>query len=306
MTESQSPQDGSFAAPHVQNPAVTDPYGDTDPNVFRGGSGTGSGSVTPEDAKAEAAGVADAVGEAAGNVADTAKTEATQVAREVRANARELMTQTKGELTDQAATQQQKVAKGLRSISDDLATMANASEDGGVAADLVHQVAERSASVAEWLENRDPGAVLHEMKNFARRRPGAFLLLAAGAGVIAGRLGRGLAENASDGTGTGTYRGTPGGAAGFSPAAGQTVPPPAVELPGPAVTNAGYQTPAPGFVDPVFGSPGIGADPGTAPGTEPGAFPGSEPGSASPDPEKIQGDPLGTRYPDDPEYGGSR
>lgn len=217
MTESQSPQDGSFAAPRNGVPAGTEPYSgsyldspvETEADTattstagYQGGaSGSGtvdnSGSGTVDAAKQEAAGVASTAKDAAGGVVDTAKGEAANVAQEVKLNARQLLTQTKGELTDQAATQQQRVAEGLRSISDELSTMAGASNNGGVAADLVQQAADRSSSVAQWLENRDPGSLLNEVKSFARRRPGAFLLLAAGAGVLAGRLGRGMADNAS-------------------------------------------------------------------------------------------------------------
>ena len=52
--------------------------------------------------------------------------------------------------------------------------------------------------MASWLENRDPGSLLEEVKSFARQRPGTFLLAAAGAGLLAGRLGRSLQAGAPD------------------------------------------------------------------------------------------------------------
>ena len=76
--------------------------------------------------------------------------------------------------------------------------MADASDQPGVASDLIRQAAERSQSVASWLDGRDPGSLLTEVKCFARQRPGTFLLLAAGAGVLAGRLGTGLAAGAPE------------------------------------------------------------------------------------------------------------
>jgi|GEM_PF-412207 len=258
MTESQSPQDGSFAAQQTGVPAGTGPssgsYVDTplemDPDPaapgYQAGSNAGSGTV--ETARQEAAGVADVARDAAGGVIDVAKSEASHVAQDVKMNARQLFTQTKGELAEQAATQQQRVAEGLWSISDELSAMANTSQEGGVATDLVRQAAQRSSAVAAWLENRDPGSLLDEMKSFARRRPGAFLLLAAGAGVLAGRLGRGMAENAaadaSDTTAAtprdGSYRNAAATRAGSYPATGGAVPPPPVNLPGPQTTTAGY------------------------------------------------------------------
>ena len=281
MTESQSPQDGSFAAPQTGVPAGTGPYSgsyvdtpiemETDSAAPGYQAGADSGARPVETAKQEAAGVAEAAKDAAGGVVDVAKTEASHVAQDVRMNARQLLTQTKGELAEQAAIQQQRVAEGLWSISDELSTMANASQDGGVATDLVRQAAQRSSSVAAWLENRDPGSLLDEVKSFARRRPGAFLLLAAGAGVLAGRLGRGMAENASADS-VDTMAANPD--AGYYPSAGGAVPPPPVDLPGPETTTAGYGTP--------YGT----ADAGRV---------------------KAHGDPLaGSLDPDSPEYGGPR
>jgi hypothetical protein len=153
-------------------------------------------------AKDEAANVAGQAAGAAQNVAETAKSEAANVASEVKTNAKDLLQQAKSDLTSQAGTQQQKAAEGIRTISSQLHTMAEAPDQQGVASDLIRQVADRSASVASWLENRDPGSLLDEAKSFARQRPGTFLLLAAGAGLLAGRLGRSLQAGAPDATAT--------------------------------------------------------------------------------------------------------
>ena len=197
MTENQWPQDGSLTVP----PATQ--------NSTAYGSGVSSGSPASasktDTAKEEAANVAGQAAGAAQNVAGTAKAEAANVASEVKTNAKDLLYQAKSDLTDQAGTQQQKAAEGIRTISSQLRTMAEAPDQQGVASDLVRQAAQRSESVASWLENRDPGSLLDEVKTFARQRPGTFLLLAAGAGVLAGRLGRSLqagAPAATSATGT--------------------------------------------------------------------------------------------------------
>ena len=148
--------------------------------------------------KDEAAGLKRQASDSAQGVAETAKTEAANVAAEVKTSAKGLLYQAKSDLTDQAGAQQQKAAEGIRAISSQLHTMADASEEPGVAADLIRQAAERSQSVASWLENRDPGSLLGEVKSFARQRPGTFLLAAAGAGLLAGRLGRSLQAGAPD------------------------------------------------------------------------------------------------------------
>ena len=46
--------------------------------------------------------------------------------------------------------------------------------------------------------DRKPGQVVDEMQSFARRKPALFLALAAGAGLVAGRLTRGLKDASSD------------------------------------------------------------------------------------------------------------
>ena len=203
MTENQWPQTAS--------PVTPDQYGNPAPApVSPVGTGAGTASKS-EAAKDEATQVASQAAGAAKDVAQTAKTEAGNVASEVKSNARDLLHQAKSDLTSQAGTQQQKVAEGIRSISSELRTMADASDQPGVASDLVRQAAERSQSVATWLDGRDPGSLLTEVKSFARQRPGTFLLLAAGAGVLAGRLTRGLAAGAPE---------APGGRAGqaYTPA----------------------------------------------------------------------------------------
>jgi hypothetical protein len=147
-------------------------------------------------AKEEAANVAGHAAGAAQNVAGTAKTEAKNVAYEAKNSAKDLLHQAKSDLTSQAGTQQTKAAEGIRTISSQLRSMADAPDQQGVASDLIRQAADRSESVASWLDNRDPGSLLDEVKSFARQRPGTFLLLAAGAGMLAGRLGRSLQAGA--------------------------------------------------------------------------------------------------------------
>jgi len=187
MTENQLPQTTPSAS--------VDEYPST--------AGTPSGGVAgstsrKEAAKDEAADLKRQATDSAQTVAETAKAEATNVATEVKTNARSLLLQAKSDLTEQAGTQQQKTAEGIRALSSELTTMADASDQPGVAADLVRQAAERSQSVAAWLENRDPGSLLEEVKSFARQRPGTFLMVAAGAGMLAGRLGRSLQAGAPD------------------------------------------------------------------------------------------------------------
>ncbi|MET3922889.1 hypothetical protein [Arthrobacter sp. UYEF20] len=261
MTENQWPQDGSLGTPAAAQQNPVRPESTFPPASIGGTSATPSeGGVSKKDAaKDEAADVSRQAADSAQNVADTAKSEAAHVAAEVKTNARDLLHQARSDLTDQAGAQQQKLAEGLRSVSTELHSMAAASDQPGVATDLVRQAAERSSAVASWLDGRDPGSLLTEVKSFARQRPGTFLLLAAGAGVLAGRLSRSLAAGAPDSAGTPAASGPAlsGTAAPVTrvpdtgmavppppvtrvPDTGMAVPPPPVQLPAPETTTAGF------------------------------------------------------------------
>ena len=185
MTENQWPQTTPVGSAHEYPDTGTVPSG--------GAAGSASTAGTAKD---EAAAVAGHAAADAKSVAGTARTEAANVAAEAKTSALGLLQQTKTDLTEQAGTQQQRAAQGILSVSAQLSTMADASDQPGVATDLVRQAAERSRSVATWLENRDPGSLLEEVKSFARQRPGTFLMVAAGAGLLAGRLGRSLQAGA--------------------------------------------------------------------------------------------------------------
>ena len=132
------------------------------------------------------------VADAPGGIRETAATEAQGVKREVGTQARRLMDQVGTELNDQATEQQKRAAGGLRGVGSQLQKMADGSDEQGMAVDLVSQAASRVDSAASWLDDRDPGAVLEEVKSFARRRPGLFIAIAVGAGVVAGRLTKAL------------------------------------------------------------------------------------------------------------------
>ncbi len=184
---------------HVSGSSTEDPFAGTTgaPGSARPEFPDSAGSKK-EAAKEEASNVAGHAAAAAQGVAETAKEEAANVAAEVKSNAKDLLSQAKSGLSSQAGTQQQKAAEGIRTISSQLHTMADAPDQQGVASDLIRQAAQRSESVASWIENKGPGDMLADVQRFARNRPGTFLLLAAGAGLLAGRLTRSLTAGAPE------------------------------------------------------------------------------------------------------------
>ena len=131
------------------------------------------------------------------HVADVAREQASGVAIEAGRQGRDLLQQAQGQMEEQAARGQRRVAEQLLALGGELRSMADNSGQGGVAADLAQQAAARVCDAGQWLDARKPAQVVHEVQSFARRRPTAFLLLAAGAGLVA-RLARGLKDATAD------------------------------------------------------------------------------------------------------------
>jgi hypothetical protein len=163
-----------------------------------------------DGATARAKQAASAAGDAGSKVLDEARGGASEVKTEAQQQARELWTQARTELTEQSSVQQQRLAGGLRSFADQLHQMADAPEERGLASDLARQLGDRASGVGYWLEDRGPQDVIEELRSFARRRPGTFVLVAAGAGLLVGRLTRALKDGPPETTTTTSVRTTPG------------------------------------------------------------------------------------------------
>lgn len=135
------------------------------------------------------------------HVAGVAKDEALGVAAEAAGQARGLasdaITQVTGQLDEQSRTQRDRLVGTLHTLSEDLDQMASSSQAPGLAADLTREVAERARTIGSHLDGREPAELLDDVRSFARRRPGTFLLGALALGVVAGRVVRG-AKDASD------------------------------------------------------------------------------------------------------------
>ncbi len=183
-SESGSPQFNSAVPPYVPPTTVANPS--------RPPAGPAEEGSTTDVVKSQAAGVAGEAKQAAQQVAGTAKDQAGEVVQEAKSQVKELVGQAQSELSDQAQTQQTKAASGLRALGDQLAAMAQKSDQPGMATDVAQQAADRAHQFAGWLESRDPQGVLDGARSFARRKPGVFLVAALGAGVLAGRLARGM------------------------------------------------------------------------------------------------------------------
>lgn len=165
---------------------------------------------TRDVAKEEAKGVAQDAVSSGKHTAETAKEQAGQVADEAMSQARMLFEQTRDQITTQGSAQQERAASGLRTLADELSGMASGgAQQEGLATDLARQASERVRTAADLIENRQPGELLDEVRSFARRRPGTFLLGAAAIGFLGGRLTRGITEEVRDDSGSTGTTGAP-------------------------------------------------------------------------------------------------
>jgi hypothetical protein len=213
---------------------------------------------TPQAVREQAANVGQGAAQAGGRVAQTAAEQGRQVARETGRQARNLVNEASSEMNHQASMQQKRAAEGLRSIGSELHAMANHSEQGGLASELVSQAADRAHQAAHWLDHRQPGEVVEEVRAYARRHPGAFLAGAVLAGVVVGRLTRNLASGPESGA-TDTYHET----AQVPPQRVVTEPLPPTSTVYPAGTATTYQSGA--AAHPTGGSYQSGGQYGTGP-----------------------------------------
>ncbi|MFI6025975.1 hypothetical protein [Amycolatopsis magusensis] len=235
----------------------------------------------PAVAKEEAAELGSTAAERGGEVAHTAAEEAKHVAAHAQREGQDLLRESREHLVAQAREGQQKAARGLHELADQLGRMSEKAEVSGTASDVTRQVAERAHSVAGWLEAREPGDLLGEVRDFARRKPGVFLAGAVVAGALVGRLTRGVVagkqEKTADSGGTPAPSAPPQPSAPpvaatpppvaatpppVAPTTTGTVPPPAAPPPAPASPVAptgpgGFTTPQPAEpADPRFPAPG--------------------------------------------------
>jgi hypothetical protein len=169
---------------------------------------------TKDAAIDEAKNVGETAKQAGSQVASTAADQAKEVAAETQRQAKDLLDQGRTQVKEQVVSQQQKAGQGLSSLASELRALADGTSEGapGPARDLLQQASSSVENFASMLQNREPAELLDEIRSFARRKPGLFLLGAAAAGVLAGRLTRGVQAAHSDSSSSSGYgaRTTPG------------------------------------------------------------------------------------------------
>jgi hypothetical protein len=140
---------------------------------------------------------AQAAGQAAGEVTDTAKEQAQRVGQEAKTQVRSVASDVRDRLGEQARNQNDNLVSTIRRTADQLDEM-RGDRSGSPAATVVSRVADSGRQLADYLDHNGPEGVLREVQDFARRRPGAFLATALAAGFVVGRLGKSVAKADSD------------------------------------------------------------------------------------------------------------
>jgi len=170
------------------------------------GTSAGGATGTADELKGRAADTKDTAQQAGAQVAQTATDKAKDVADETKRQARNLVNEGRDQLQTQVQQQHQNLVDQLRSLANELNSMANGTAtpgQSGLATELVGQAGDRAQQLVNHLQNRQPGELVDDVRRFARQHPGAFLAGAALAGVVAGRLTRGVVAAKHDQSSTG-------------------------------------------------------------------------------------------------------
>jgi ElaB/YqjD/DUF883 family membrane-anchored ribosome-binding protein len=189
MSGQQSSRSGSAA--------WSDEFGrsGTGTGMSSGGQGAGVEDVK-EAAKQTAQETKDAAMQTAQEIKGDVQAQATEIAGEAKQQAGEMLGQAKEQATNAFTQQREQAVSGLGSLADALRNTAQSmkdSNDGAQAgiARFVDDAAERLSQSADFLRDKDTSQLLHDVQDFAKKQPLAFVGAAFGVGIIAARLLKG-------------------------------------------------------------------------------------------------------------------
>jgi len=203
-----------------------------------------------DTAKKEGQDLAQRAAGSTGQVAQTAKEEAKAVVQEATTEARDLAGQARTEVKAKFDDQRQRLSGALRTSGQEFAQFARSEEQSPLTKELARRAGEYAQNVGDYLDRADTGRVLNDVRSFARRRPGAFLLIATIGGVVVGRLTRSvMASQSSTGASdapsygpSGTTTTTPGRGDGVTAARFPDDRPGNTPAPAPPMTGTGSAT----------------------------------------------------------------
>jgi gas vesicle protein len=152
--------------------------------------------ATASVAQDEGRELAQSTKESAAQVARTAQQEASNVAGEVKTQVQSLAAEARQKASGRVDDQKSKAADLLRTTGDELHSLGGG-DQSRLTQELTRRASEQAHTVADFLDRYSPEEMLGHVRDFARRKPGLFLLAAGAAGVVTGRLVRGATAAAS-------------------------------------------------------------------------------------------------------------
>jgi hypothetical protein len=136
--------------------------------------------------------VAGVAREEARDVAGDVREEAQAVASEAATQVHNVVDSTRSALRSQARQGTERVSGALGDLGSQFRALAEGDREGaGEVGRYANEAGARLRSMADRLNSKGFDGVVDDVQAFARRRPGAFLAIAAATGFVAGRLFRG-------------------------------------------------------------------------------------------------------------------
>jgi vacuolar-type H+-ATPase subunit H len=126
-------------------------------------------------------------GDAARSMTETAKEEGKAVVGTAKEETARLTSSARAELHKQGDEQTHRMAERVRDVADQLEGLKRGEAPTGTTATVLDEVGTRAQRIAARLDEGGIDAVTSDVKQFARQRPGLFLLGAFGLGIVAGR-----------------------------------------------------------------------------------------------------------------------
>ena len=164
------------------------------------------GQAVARTARDQGQAVARVAAGSARDVTGTVKEQAYQVREELAAQGRTVVHETRSKLQQETEVQARRAADGLSRLADEVRALAEGRPEEAVTvrdyvaqgADKLVEAADRIAGLADEVEEKGIDGLVDDLKRFARRRPGAFLLGAAVAGFGVGRIVRAGGDDDDD------------------------------------------------------------------------------------------------------------
>ncbi|MCE6995247.1 hypothetical protein LZG04_10550 [Saccharothrix sp. S26] len=145
-----------------------------------------------ETAGQEGTAVAQHARQAAGEVGSTARDQVGQVAHEATGQAKHVVRDMRERVATEAEEQARRVSRQIDRIADELGTMADGSGPDSLTAGALRQVSDAGRQAARYLDERGARGLLDSAQDFARRKPGTFLIGAAVAGFLVARAAKSM------------------------------------------------------------------------------------------------------------------